>query len=440
MTEKERLNLASWAIEYAKKSGADQAAVAVSRQREIDVEYRDKKLDKLQESVKNSLSIKLYVANRYSAHSTNYMSKNSLKGWIDEAVAATKYLAKDEFRSLPDPQYYPKDTDIDLKIYDPQYHSIETSKRKAIAAEIEAIAMAQSDKIISVTAGYFDSHAELVRVHSNGFTGQTKGTSFQIWVVISVKDADGKKPRDWCATETRFYSELSNSEFIAKEAVRRALRKLGQDKIESGRYNMIVENRAGYKPLSTITAAMVGVALYRKKSYLDGLLGKKVASEKLTMIDKPFIEKGLGSRLFDSEGLAAKKRVMIEKGVLRYYYIDDYYGKKLSMAPTSGGQSNTLFEYGSKSLDELTKTMKDGILVTDFLGGNCNSTTGDFSFGIAGQLIKNGEIDRPVSSMTISGNAKELWNQLVEVGCDAYLYSGLRSPSMLFENISFSGT
>jgi PmbA protein len=169
------------------------------------------------------------------------------------------------------------------------------------------------------------------------------------------------------------------------------------------------------------------------------MLGQKIGSEKLTVIDDPFLEKGLSSRFYDYEGLASKKRVMIEKGVLRNFYVDNYYGRKLGMEFTSGSSSNIVFEYGSKSMDDMIKEMKKGILVNGFIGGNSNSTTGDFSFGIVGLLIENGSIVHAINEMNISGNAKEFWNQLAEMGNDPYPYSSMRCPALLFDGVNFSG-
>ena len=188
-----------------------------------------------------------------------------------------------------------------------------------------------------------------------------------------------------------------------------------------------------------IRDAMGGRAIQQKRSYLDGMLGKKVASGQLTVVDNPFLEKGMASRYFDSEGLAAEERVMIDKGVLKNYYIDYYYGQKLGMEPTSGSSSNLLFALGTRSLEELINDVDKGIFITGFIGGNSNSTTGDFSFGIVGILIENGKLTQPVNEMNISGNAKDFWLQLTETGNDPYPYSSYQAPSMLFSDIYFSG-
>ena len=439
MNRIKRLDLANWTVDHAKKSGADEVAVNVSNRREIEVEYRDKKLEKLKESTQSSLGLSIYVDNRYSGHSTNDLSKDSLKKFIQEAVAMTKYLTKDPFRSLPDPKYYQGQKDMDLHILDDNYDKVDSKKRVSFAGEIEAAAMAQSDKIISTTAGYSDTYSESVKVHSNGFEGEHQSTVFSAGAEVTVKDEQGARPEDWFYATVRFHKDLPEAEFLGKEAAKRALRKIGQDKMESGVYDMIIENRAGGRLLYAMYGPMQARSLQQKSSFLEGMLGKKIASEKLTITDDPFVSTGMGSRLYDGEGIVAKSRVMIDKGILKSYYVDNYYGKKLGMEPTTGGPSNIVFDYGTKSMDDMVKEVQKGILVTGFIGGNSNSTTGDFSFGIVGLYVENGKIVKPVNEMNISGNLKEFWNRLAEVGNDPYQYSSWRMPSIYFKDVQFSG-
>jgi PmbA protein len=350
----------------------------------------------------------------------------------------TKYLSQDPFRSLPDPKYYELQKKVDLQIYDPDYEKVTPEQRVKIAAEIEKIASSQSDKIISCTAGYSDTFFESTKVHSNGFEGENRGTVFSAGAEVTVQD-EKSRPEDWDWRTVRFHKDLPASEVLAKSAVKRALNKLGQVKLQSGLYDMVVENRVNWRIFYSLSEPMSGQALQQKSSFLEGKLGQKIGSDSLTLIDDPFIFSGLGSRLFDGEGMAAKRRVILDKGVLKGYYIDTYYGKKLGMEPTSGSPANIITDYGTKSLDEMVKSMKKGILVTGFIGGNSNSTTGDFSFGIIGMYVENGEIVKPVHEMNISGNFTEFLNQLVEVGNDPYIYSSLRLPSLYFKDVQFSG-
>ncbi|HEX9007059.1 MAG TPA: TldD/PmbA family protein, partial [Bacteroidota bacterium] len=434
-----RLDLAQWVIRQTKAGGAEQVAVFLSNSRQVEVEYRDKKLDKLIESTRNSMSLQIYSGKRYSAHSTNDLRRDALQKFIDEALRSTTYLTVDEFRSLPDPKYYPAKMDRDLKVHDTSYESLDSPGRIKMAAAIEGAAMGESSAIISTTAGYSDSHDEWTRVHSNGLVAEDERTSFSAGAEVTVKDAEGGRPEDWEYATTCFYTDLPDPVWLGKSAARRAVRKMGQKKIKSGRYTMVVENRAGSRLISLLTSPMSAGALQQKRSWLDGMLGKKIASERLTIIDDPFLEKGLASRQVDGEGMAAQKRTMIEKGVLQQYYVDNYYGKKLGMQPTTGGSSNLLLASGTRSADEIIKGVPNGILVNGFLGGNFNSTTGDFSFGIVGALIENGTLTTPLHEMNLSGNAREFWGQLADIGNDPYPYSNWRIPTLLFDGVAFSG-
>ncbi len=434
-----RMDLAEWAMKNARQKGAAEVAVNISNQRQVDIEFRDKKLETLKESTQNSLSIDIYVDNKYSSHSTNDLRQDSLDQFINEAVASTKYLAKDDYRVLPDPKFYDPRLDMDLQIRDTAYEKVDSSQRVAFAEAAEAAAMAQSQNIISSTAGYSDVIFHSVKIHSNGFSGEREGTSFSAGAEVTVSDPNGGRPEDWDWATTRFREELPSPEMLGKNAAQRALGKIGQQKIESGTYTMVVENRSGGRLLGMLRTPMSARALQQKSSYLEGMLGKKIASDTLTLIDDPFIPRGLGSRLYDGEGMAAQKRIFIENGILQNYFIDYYYGQKLGMEPTTGSPSNILFEYGDRDVDAILKEVKKGILITGFIGGNSNSTTGDFSFGITGMLVENGELIKPVNEMNISGNAKEFWNKLVEVGNDPYVYSSLRIPTLVFDGIDFSG-
>jgi len=439
MNNRERMELAKWVVTRAKKYGADDVSVNVSGSRDIDVEYRDKMLEKLKEATSNNLSISVYAKNRFSSNSTNDIKKESLEKFIEEAIAMTKYLAEDEYRRLPDPKYYEGKQNTDLQILDDSYEAVTTENRVKRVKEIEETALAMSDKIISCTTACGDSFSESVKVHSNGFEGTKSSTSFYSGAEVTVKDGEKGRPADYYYGSVRFLKDIPDSQMIAKEAVGRALRKIGQKKMKSGVYDMIIENRAARRLLSYLKGPLSGASLQQKKSYLEGMLNKKIASEKLTIIDDPFIKGALGSKLYDSDGFATKKRTIIDKGVLKSYLINNYYANKMGVEPTSGSISNLVFEYGDRSLDEMMAGLEKGIVVTGFIGGNSNGTTGDFSVGVVGLYVENGQIVTGVNEMNIAGNFKEFWNQLTEMGNDPYLYSSYRRPSIYFKDIQFSG-
>ncbi len=434
-------DIAEWAVEYALKSGASEASAGMSGVKSLNITLVNDGIEKLQESNQNSLNIDLYCTNKYSTHSTSDIRKDALKKFIDEAVKMTNYLAKDEARTLPDKKYYP-DASVfnqNLDMCDSSYNSIDFKHKLRLLQNFYDSIKGKSDKIINITSYYNDSLAKGIKIHSNGFSGETERTLFSIYASVSLNDPNGGKPSADEGCLARYMIDLLNPGDIANKALERALGKIGQKKIDSGIYKMLVENQVGWGVTGKLMGAMGGRAIQQKNSYLEGMLEKKVASEKLTIVDNPFIKKGLASRHFDSEGLAAQTKEIISGGILNSYYVGNYYGKKLNMTPYTGSSSNLLYNCGNKSMQDLIKIIDKGILVTDFLGGNFNSTTGDFSNGISGFYIENGEIKYPVNEMNISGNAKDLWANLLEVGNDPYMYSSNRTPSFLFDKIDFSG-
>lgn len=438
MTNSQRMEIAGWAVDFAKKSGASQSCATLSNSRNIELEYRKDKVDTLKDCTSNTLKIDIYAYDRFSTRSTSNLDKNSLKKFISSGVAATKYLSVDKNRYLPDAKYYPQGTNSDLEIYDKAYENVTIDQRKALAARAEAAALSKSDKIISVTSGCSDTYGQGVKIASNGFAGSWRSTRFTTWADVSV-DGGAARPSGWSVSTKRFCDEMLSPETVGSEAAERALEKIGQTGIKSGKYDMIVENRCAAKIIRMLTRPMSGWALYQKRSFLDSKLNSPVASKQFTMIENPTVRKGLGSRHFDSEGMAAKKMPIIESGILKNYFLDSYYARKLGNDPTTGGASNLIFAQGDEDLLQLTKRMGRGILIKNFNGGNSNSTTGDFSFGISGQLIEKGRPVKPVSEMNISGNAIDLFKRLIACGNDPYPNGSWQTPSMLFKEVSFSG-
>ncbi len=437
MTKEEKYTLAKWAMSHALENGAQQVSVIVTNSKSSSVEVRDEKIDTLEQANQSSLNIRLFVDNKYSSHSTNRMKKEDLARFIEEAIEGTKYLSEDEFRSLPDPELYYKGEGKDLKTLDLEFENVDPQKKIDLAFAAEKEVLGKDDRIISVSASYYDGIDERLMVTSNGFEGDSASSYFGLNSSVSVKSNDARPESSW--SESAIFFDGLKKEEVGTTALKRALDKIGQGKIQSGKMAMIVENKQVGRLLSPLISALNGSSIQQKNSFLIDKQGEKVASEKLTITDDPFIIGGRSSRLFDSEGLATQVRPVFEKGVLKTYYIDTYYGKKLEMEPTSGSSTNLVFETGNKDLQGLITLVKKGILVTGFNGGNCNGTTGDFSYGIDGFLIENGEIVKPVSEMNITGNMNQLWANIGEIGNDVNKNSSLLAPSILFEGVDFSG-
>jgi PmbA protein len=202
---------------------------------------------------------------------------------------------------------------------------------------------------------------------------------------------------------------------------------------------IVVEARAARSLIRHLLGPLGGGALQQKESFLEGRLDKDVASATLTLTDEPLLKRGLASKPFDSEGMSTRTRPIIDKGILRSFFLDTYYASKLGMKPTIGRPTNLVVAPGKKNLQGLLSQMREGILVTSFLGGNSNSTTGVFSLGISGFRIADGERREPIGEMNLSGKHGDFWKRLVAVGDDPYVYSSLRSPSLMFDRVSIAG-
>jgi PmbA protein len=437
MTQEEKYKMAHWAMEHALKNGANEVSVSISESKSSNVDVREQKIDTLKEAIQSNLNIRLFVDKKYSSHSTNRLNKKELARFIEEAAEGTRFLSEDPFRTLPSPDLYYKGDGPDLQIQDHGYEQLNAAKKIELAFQVEKEAYQKDERIISVTAGYNDYTGNRILVASNGFEGETGNSNFSLYASVSV-DGGNARPSDYWSERAIFFDKLKKSE-IASVALSRALRRIGQQKIKSGKYTMIVENRTTGRLLGPLIDALNGYSIQQKNSFLIGKMGEQTGSEKLDLVDDPLVISGNSSRLFDGEGLAAKKRSVFEKGILRTYFIDTYYGKKLEMEPTTGSASNLILTPGTQPLDEMIASIKNGILVTGFNGGNTNGSTGDFSYGIDGFLVENGMLVRPVSEMNISGNMNTFWKELAAVGNDPEPNSSWRIPSLMFTNVDFSG-
>jgi PmbA protein len=438
MISTEHKSLAGEAMQFALDNGANDARVSICSGSNCLFEYRDKCLDKLQQSSENRMEIELFVDDRYGSYSTNRMEKASLFKFISSAIESTRYLDKDPMRTLPEPSRYYRGAMFDLNTYDKEFNNINVETKLALARNVVDEIYGIDSGIISITAEYSDGDSFAYMIASNGFEGETAHSNYLLYSTVAMKDKDDARPSSsWFETAMHFDDLARNN--VGKKAYERTLRKLGQTKIDSGRYLMLLDNTQSASLLSPLLSAMNGGALHQKNSFLINKLNEKIVSDKLTVIDDPHIKGAFGARMFDREGVATIKRNLIENGVLKSYFIDTYNAAKLNMEPTVSSSSIVKLDPGTRSHEQILALIDRGIWVTGFNGGNCNGGTGDFSFGIEGFLIEKGNLVKPVNEMNITGNLLTLWNNVVEIGNDPRLNSSRRIPSLLFKDVDFSG-
>lgn len=430
--------LAQWAMEYALKNGCQSSRITLYNGSSSSFEIRDMKIDRLQQASENSMAIHLFVDGRYGSYSTNRLDKTELEKFIKYGIAATRFLAEDKARALPDASLYYKGGAADLGLIDPDFESIQPDDKVALAMSVCEEIMGKDDRIISANSSYSDEKDFKYMVASNGFEGEASGTSFGLVGSVSIRGEGDARPESYWYDSSLYYKELVKKG-IGTTALERVLRKLGQRKVASGKYTMVVDNMNSSRLLSPVIGAIYGSSIQQKNSFLLDQLGRKVASEKMTLVDEPHLTRASGARYFDSEGVATRRLPVFENGVLKTYYIDTYSANKMGVKQTIGSPSILTIRHGERDLRGLVASVDKGILVTGFNGGNCNSTTGDFSYGVEGFLIENGKLSQPISEMNATGNMLALWSDLAEVGNDPRLSSSWRIPSLLFNGVDFSG-
>ncbi|MDD2594719.1 MAG: TldD/PmbA family protein [Bacteroidales bacterium] len=437
-------SIAAAALQIALESGAQNARISISRGVENSVIVINNKIDRLLQSTDNALYIQLYIDGRYGSFSTNMMDVDLLRKFITKAARSTVLLAEDECRVLPDKELYYRGNGEDLLQYDSTIESIPTEQRIEDAMRASGEIFGTDKRLLLVEAEYGDMLDYNYTIDSQGFEGSTLQSSYTISADCTVRGRGDRRSEGWWYESSLFYDKLK-IEGCSTIALRRSVDSLSPKTLKSGKYNMVIENTVSSKMVAPIISALTGSAIQQGNSFLLNTIGKKIFSDKLTLLDRPHLKGYAGSRYFDSEGLSTKEMNIITKGVVNTYFIDTYFSKKLNIPTTIESPSVLLFskekiiDGKNLSLSAIIKDVDKGILVTGFNGGNFNSSTGDYSFGVQGFYFEKGNIVHPVSEMNITGNLISLWNNLLYIGDDARDCAKWQIPSLAFENVDFSG-
>ena len=424
-------------IETARRAGASEVAAWGSHAREVSASWRDGRPETVQEAVSRGLSLQLYVDGRYGTHTTNDLRPDALASFVREAVLWTRALQPDPFRELP-PRAAMPDALPDLALEDPAVPGVAPGDRAAWLADADAEAR-RDPHVLSATSECSETERWTALSTSHGFSAAYGATDAWGNVAVTVRDADDRRPEAYEVRGGRRLADRGDGAALGRTALSRALARLGSVKGPTGVHTMVVDPRAAAALVSRLLGPANARALQQQASFYADRIGTPCFSDQLTVTDRPLIPGGLGSRPFDGEGLAARDLPIIEAGVVRQVYVDTYYGKKAKLAPTTGGASNRTFALGTRDRAGWLLEAGSGILVTDWLGGNHDATSGDFSLGLQGHLITAGQVGAPVGEMNVTGNLVALFRALRGVGNDPYGASAVQAPTLVFEGVSFSG-
>lgn len=437
----ELLNLATRVVARAKALGADEVAVAVSEGTNITIQRRGGKVEQATEATTRGLTVSVLADDRWSSNATSDLRPDALEAFLARAVGSTSYLEPEPERRLAPASVCGRGaTPEQLDQDDPAWQTRTAPDRSAMAEQLEqTLRDRHADDVISSAVYVADGRSRTVMVLSNGFADEEFDAWFAAGGEMTLDEGD-KRPESGAWYAARHLADLPSQTAIADEIVRRTRERLGAGPIASGTYPMLLPNHAAGRILGLIGGPISAGAVHQGGSCLADAIDTRLGSDLLTLIDDPTIPRGLGSRAFDGDGRVAKPFPVVEGGYLRNFYVSEYYHHKLGRPATTGGRSNWVIPPGAQSLRQLAAGLPAAIEVTGFLGGNSNGASGDFSLGIRGVLWENGSPTRSLAEMNISGNIKTLFHQLVGVANDPYTFSGVRSPGLLFDDVSFSGT
>ena len=432
--------LAAWVIDRTKKAGAGECKVSLSKRRSVEINYRDRKPEVIKEATTQSMYLEVFVNNRFAGRSTPDFRKSTLEGFITDVMDNAKMMEEDPYRTLPDPAYFVGRSTADLQLADPTHGALTPEERHTMVKTVEDACLTQGgEKVISVEAGESDDSYEEYVITSNGFEGSTRSTGCWIGAEMTAQDEGDRRPAGSHWVGCRYRSDLPSLQDVGITAAKRTFDLMGGKKIQTETLPIIIENRGAARVLGGLFNPLSGGSIQQKRSFLADKKGQQVGSKLLTLHDDPYLPRALGSKYYDDDGFPARKRDIFIEGTLNEFLIDWYYSRKLGWEPTSGSISNLIIPSGTRSVEEIIRDLGRCMLITGFIGGNSNSTTGDFSVGVIGKLFDKGQFVQNVAEMNMADNHLNFWNKLVEVANDPWIYSQARFPSLVFDGVVVAG-
>ena len=434
----------------AKRSGATAADIIIAEGETFSVQVRLGAVDRLTKAWEKHLGLRVFVGKRSASTSTSDFSADSLNALVAETCTLAKAVVEDPVSGLPEADQMAGERP-DLDLYDPT--RLNTEQQIDLAKRVEAAAMSTDERVTNSEGGDFDSSSgRVVLGNSHGFLGEYQSSSFSMSASPVATDPEtGAMQRDSWYDVQRKFSKLNSPEAVGLEAARRTVRKLGARKVATQRVPVVFDAEMAGSLMGNLCGAVSGYSLYKGASFLAGQLGKSLAPDYVTVYDDGRIVGGLGSRPFDGEGLPTRKTTVVERGVLKSYLLDAYSGRKLGMASTgnasrsvgenpSVGPTNFYLAPGARTAQEIIKTVKQGLYVTDLIGFGINMVTGDYSRGASGFWIEGGELAYPVEEITIAGNLKDMFAGIEMVGSDLVFRGRIASPTVKIAEMMVAGS
>jgi PmbA protein len=435
--------LAQIVLERAKAGGAHGCDCEVSEAYGLTVTVRKGQPDTLEHNRDRSVGVSIYFGERPRVRrghaSTSDLSRAALEQTVDAALAIARHTAQDDAAGLPEPELLAKDPP-DLDLFHPW--PLSTEEAIDIAKRCEAAAFAASKKVRnSEGATVSTQHSQFVLANSQGFMAGYPGSRHYLSCAV-IAEENGLMQRDDWYSSSRVPGEIADPVALGRYAGQRAAARLGARKMATSRVPVLFEAPAAIGLIGHFVSAVNGGNLYRKTSFLVDSLGKPVFSPRVRIDEQPLEPRASASTPFDDEGVATRPRVLVDDGVLQGYLLSSYSARKLGMESTgnAGGHHNLVVRPDGPDFEGMLRKLGTGLLVTELLGHGINMVTGDYSRGAAGYWVENGVIRYPVEEITIAGNLKDMFRNIVAIGADVVVRSGRSCGSILVEGMTVAGS
>ncbi|WP_282374774.1 metalloprotease PmbA [Pseudomonas sp. PS01302] len=423
----------------AKRQGASACEVAVSLEQGLSTSVRQREVETVEFNRDQGFGITLYAGQRKGSASTSASGPEAIRETVAAALAIAKHTSEDESSGLADKALMAKDVqDFDL------FHAWDITPEQAIELTLTCEAAAfDADARIKNADGTTLSTHQGCRVYGNshGFIGGYASTRHSLSCVM-IAEANGQMQRDYWYDVNRQGDLLADPASIGLRAAQRAASRLGARPVPTCEVPVLFSAELAGGLFGSFLGAISGGNLYRKSSFLEGAIGQKLFPEWLTIDERPHLMRAMGSSSFDGDGLATYAKPFVEQGELVSYVLGTYAGRKLGLPSTAnaGGVHNLFVTHGDEDQAALLRRMGRGLLVTELMGHGLNMVTGDYSRGAAGFWVENGEIQFAVQEVTIAGNMRDMFKQIVAVGNDLELRSNIRTGSVLIERMTVAGS
>lgn len=427
-------------LNRAKRKGASDAVVGVSLDSGFSVDVRMGDVETIAFSEDNSVGVTIYIGQAKGSASSSDTSPAALEAMIDAAYEIAKVSAPDPCFGLPDPE--PPGAEIDdLDLIHPWHITPDAAIELSLQCEGHARALDQrivnSDGVSLATYQFCLGHAD-----TQGFMGLMESNRHSLSCSLVAKDKNSANmQRDYEYTTARSALDMLSLEEVAAGAVEKSVSRLNARKMATQKVPVLFSSRLASGFFGSLIAAISGNNLYRKNSFLLDSLGQQLLPETIQIYEQPWLKRGLGSALFDGEGVRTRPNVIVKNGVLQQYVLNSYTARKLGLKTTAnqGGVFNLTIDPTDGDLSAMLKTLDRGLYVTELMGSGVNILTGHYSRGAFGFWVENGQIQYPVEEITIAGNLKTMLQQIVAIGSDVNLTSSTRCGSILVAEMMVAG-